>query len=386
MRFRTKLTSRVLQIYFLIGILIIGAVTYYYSHNLITKIGKETETTSRIFAKYVAGPKVDEVAIVDLLFTEIIQKIDFPVVITDNEGKPTIWKNVKEKDLQRAIDALDREHEPIPIVITSGDEAVVGYLHYGLSPFAKTLKILPLVETFFLLLFLSTGFWGYLMFKKNEEEKIWTSLAKETAHQLATPLSSLVGWIEATKGQLSSEVVEGISEDARRMRIVLEKFSRIGQPPKLVEREPQPIIDEVIHYMQRRAHQGISFSADYNGKVKILADEVLLGWAIENIIKNSLDAIGSNPGKINVKLYELANQVIVELSDTGPGITSKKESDIFKPGFTTKKYGWGLGLVLAKRIIEDYHRGHLVLKESLPGQTTFVISLPRLKEVKGEAK
>lgn len=379
-RFQIRLSSRVLQIYFLIGILIIGLVTFYYANNLTTKIKKETEATSRIFAKYVAGSKIDEAAIVDLLFQEVIQKIDFPVVLTDKDGNPYSWKNLKAKDVRRAIVALDKEHTPIPIVITGGEEPIPGYLHYGLSSFARTLKIIPLIETFFLLLFLSLGFWGYLMFKKNEEEKIWTSLAKETAHQLATPLSSLVGWVEAMKGKMSSEIVEGVNEDARRMRAVLEKFSRIGLPPQLILTEPRPIIDDVVHYMKRRAHQGIAFSVEADHAVKILADEILFGWAIENIIKNGLDAMGSNPGTIGVRLYESADQAIIELTDSGPGIVRQKTKVIFKPGFTTKKYGWGLGLVLAKRIIEDYHKGRLVLKESVPGRTTFLVAVPSVKE------
>lgn len=382
-RFRTRLTSRVLQVYFLIGILIIGAITYYYTHRLVIKIRKETETTSRIFANYVSGSKIDEETIINILFIEVIQKIDFPVVLTDNQGKPTFWKNVNENDLEGVIAQLDREHTPIAIAIESGSESAVGYVHYGLSPFARTLRLLPVLEAFFLLLFLSTGFWGYLMFKKNEEEKIWTSLAKETAHQLATPLSSLLGWIEAVKGKVDAEVVDGISEDARRMRAVLEKFSRIGQPPKLVEITPRPIIESVIHYMQRRAHQGVQLSAEYLTDARVFADEVLFGWALENIVKNSLDAIGSNSGQVNIRLFEVAAQVAIELSDTGPGIATAKDRDIFKPGYTTKKYGWGLGLVLARRIIEEYHNGRLILKESSPGRTTFQITVPRSNAKQG---
>ncbi len=381
-RFQTKLTSRVLQIYFLIGILIIGGVTFYYAQSLINRIKKETEVTSRIFAKYTAGPKIDEAAIIDLLFQEVIQKIDFPVVLTDKDGNPTFWKNLKDEDVAKAIKVLDREREPIPIVVGFGSESILGYLHYGLSPFARTLRIIPFVITFFLLLFLSVGFWGYLMFKRNEEEKIWTSLAKETAHQLATPLSSLIGWIETMKGKLHKDILEGINEDARRMRAVLEKFSRIGLPPQLAEVEPRPVIDDVVHYMKRRAHRGITFSAEYGTVSNILADEILFGWAVENILKNSLDAIGSKPGQIRIRLFEQSNQVLIELSDTGPGITGMKEKEIFKPGVTTKKYGWGLGLVLARRIIEDYHKGKLVLKESLPGLTTFLLSMPQFKKTK----
>ncbi len=372
-------TSRTLVVYFLIGIGIIGVVTYIYSNYLIQRIKKETETTSRIFAKYASGPGMKEEELLDLLFQEVIQKIDFPVVLTDPQGNPYSSRNISNANLQEVVKKLDRSHKPIPIVLRHGaDSTLVGYVHYGLSPFTKALRILPFIETAFLIAFLFLGFWGYLIYRKSEEEKIWNSLAKETAHQLATPLSSLIGWLEAIKGNTSKEIYKGIAEDAERMKEVLEKFSRIGLPPRLIEREPLPIIKKAVGYIKRRAHSNIQFVEEYNPLPPLKFDDILLDWAVENLLKNGLDAIGSQPGKLTIMTINSDSGAIIEISDTGPGI--KKEKEIFKPGYTTKKYGWGLGLVLTKRIVEEYHKGRLILKKTGPDGTTFQIFIPRSRK------
>ncbi len=376
MKIIEKFTSRALMIYFLIGIGIIGIVTFVYSNYLIQRIKKETETTSRLFAEFARGSSVDEQIIVELFYTEVIERIDFPVVLTDVYGEPYSAKNVKDKNLKAVALRLDQVQRPIPMIIRHGaDSTLVGYVHWGLSPFTQSLQILPFVETIFLFLFLFLGFWGYLIYRKSEEEKIWNSLARETAHQLATPLSSLAGWLEAVKGKMTKEVYHGIQEDAVRMKEVLEKFSRIGMPPRLVEKEPLEPLKKSVDYIRRRAHAQIKFNEVYDYLPSVRIDDILFAWAIENILKNGLDAIGSRAGQISIRTFE-QNGAIIEISDSGKGI--KREGEIFKPGYTTKKYGWGLGLVLTKRIIEEYHNGKLTLKETGPSGTTFQIFIPKV--------
>ena len=380
MKLSRTFSARALVIYFLIGIGIIGIVTFVYSNYLIQRIKKETETTSRLFAEFARGTSVDEEKeqLLELFYEEVIQKIDFPVVLTDAEGTPYSAKNIKNEDLKAAVEKLDRVQTPIPMVIRHGsDSTLVGYVHWGLSPFTRSLQILPFVETVFLVAFLFLGFWGYLLYRKSEEEKIWNSLARETAHQLATPLSSLVGWLEAFKGKIAPEIYEGISEDTQRMKEVLEKFSRIGLPPRLVEKEPIETIKKSVAYIKRRAHGNITFTEKYEPLPPIKFDDVLLEWAVENILKNGLDAIGSEKGNITIKTME-QNGAVIEINDSGKGI--KKSSEIFKPGFTTKKYGWGLGLVLTKRIKEEYHKGKLILKETGTHGTTFQIVIPKVEQ------
>jgi hypothetical protein len=377
MMLRHRLSSRALVIYFLIGIGIIGIGTFIYSNYLIQRIKTETETTSRLFAEFARGPSIDEERLLELFYEMVITRIDFPVILTDAEGTPYSSKNIKEENLYEAVKKLDRVQKPIPMVIKHGaDSTLLGYVHWGLSPFTKSLQILPFVETVFLIAFLFLGFWGYLLYRKSIEEKIWNSLAKETAHQLATPLSSLVGWLETIKGKIDGEIYEGIQEDAMRMREVLEKFSRIGLPPRLIEKDPMETVQKSVNYIKRRAHAHIKFHEDYEPLPVIRFDDVLLGWAVENILKNGLDAIGSDPGDITIKTYDISGAVI-EISDTGKGI--KTSGNIFKPGYTTKKYGWGLGLVLTKRIIEEYHKGKLSLKETGTKGTCFLIYIPGVK-------
>jgi signal transduction histidine kinase len=375
MRIGYKFTSRTLSLYFLIGIGLIGIVTYIYSNFFIQRIKKEVETTSRIFARYALSPTMDEAALLEILFQEVIQKIDFPVVLTDDSGKPYTSRNVKSKNLEEIVKQFDRHQKPLPITVRQGEETkIVGYVHYGLSPFTRVLRILPFIETAFLIAFLFVGFWGYIIYRKSEEENIWNSLAKETAHQLATPLSSLSGWLVALKGTLAPEVYQGIAEDAERMKEVLEKFSRIGLPPRLTEKTPEMEIKKSVAYIRRRAHARVTFAEEYGVLPMIRFDDILLGWAVENILKNGLDAIGAKDGKITIRTYD-AGGAMIEITDTGGGI--KKEKDIFKPGYTTKKYGWGLGLVLTKRIVEDYHGGRLTIKRTGPEGTTFQIFIPR---------
>lgn len=376
---REKFSSRALVIYFLIGIGLIAIVTFIYSNYLIQRIKEETETTSRIFAEFARGTSVDEERLVELFYTEVIQKIDFPVILTDESGNPYSSKNVRSKDLRATAMELDRVQDPIPMIIRHGsDSTLVGYVHWGLSPFTKSLQILPFVETIFLIAFLFLGFWGYLVYRKSEEEKIWNSLARETAHQLATPLSSLVGWLEAFKGRLPEEINQGIQEDAQRMRGVLEKFSRIGLPPRLTQRDPTDTIKHSVDYMRKRAHKNIEFEEDYGPLPLAQFDDILLGWAVENIVKNGLDAIGSESGSIQVRTFEQADAIYIEISDTGKGI--KTANKIFKPGYTTKKYGWGLGLVLTKRIVEEYHRGKLNITRTGSQGTTFQLIVPKVEQ------
>ncbi len=380
MKIGRKFSARALVIYFLIGIGIIGIVTFIYSNYLIQKIKKETETTSRLFAEFARGTSVDEEKerLLELFYEEVIKKIDFPVILTDVEGKPYSAKNIKEEDLYVAVEKLDKVQRPIPMIIRHGtDSTLVGYVHWGLSPFTKSLQILPFVETIFLIAFLFLGFWGYLIYRKSMEEKIWNSLARETAHQFATPLSSLSGWLEAFKGRIPAEIYEGVNDDTHRMKEVLEKFSRIGLPPRLVKKDPVDVIKKSVEYMKRRAHNNIQFYEEYKPLPIVKCDDVLLGWAVENILKNGLDAIAAAKGTIKISTFD-SNGAVIEISDSGRGI--KKESDIFKPGYTTKKYGWGLGLVLTKRIIEEYHKGKLVLKETSSRGTTFQVILPKVEK------
>ncbi|RKX70017.1 hypothetical protein DRP53_06340 [candidate division WOR-3 bacterium] len=383
MRYLPKFGTKALPIYLLAGIFIIGLVTFIYSNRFVQNLAEETEKTSRLYAQYIRNPTLAPEEMSDFIFREVILKIKFPVVLTDTAGNPISWRNIgpvtDTSRIRKITTNLDRENEPVAIkIVTDGDSLIVGYIHYGIPPYARILKSIPFLLTGALSLFLLIGFWGFLQHRKSMEERIWISMAKETAHQLATPISSIMGWLEVLKGKIEDRYLRVMEEDVLRMKEVLEKFSRIGREPDLITGDPSRIVHQVVDYMKRRAHQGIEFIEEYKSQAKIRTDPILMRWAVENLIKNSLDAIGSRSGQIIITVEEDSSNVKISVTDTGGGVKTKRR--IFEPGFSTKKYGWGLGLVLTKRIVEDYHRGRLQLVENTPTMTRFTITIPKEKQ------
>jgi len=388
---KIKIGYRFLQYYFIIGIIILAGFWVFYTRYLIKQLEKETEVRTRIYAQYMqraTEPSSETSAELDIIFEEVIQKIDFPVVITNAEGIPITFKNVGEDNpslerLKAVMRKLDAEHAPVALTITDNDTIRnLGEIHYGISASAKALRTYPFFQLGFLVIFILLGIWAIVIYHKREREQIWTTLAKETAHQLATPMSSFAGWMETLMSREqkaeSKEQLAEMEKDLSRMKEVLERFSRIGLPPELKPHSTQAIIEQTIAFVQRRASKNIQFvsNIDYDPAVKV--DDVLFSWTLENLLKNSVDAIGLNSGKIEVLTSETPDNRYLEIDiiDSGEGINSKQTKEIFKTGVSSKKYGWGVGLTLAKRIIEEYHNGKLLLKESQPGKTVFTILLP----------
>ncbi len=388
---RIKIGYRFLQYYFIVGIIILAGFWVFYTRYLIKQLEKETQVRSRIYAQYMrraTEPSGESSAELDIIFEEVIQKIDFPVIITNAEGIPITYKNLNEKNLsperlQVLTQRLDEEHAPIALTIADNDTIkTLGAIHYGMSSSTKALRTYPFFQLGFLVIFIILGIWAIIIYHQREREQIWNTLAKETAHQLATPMSSFAGWLETLKnreqGAESREQLQEMENDLGRMKEVLERFSRIGLPPELKNHPIKEIISQSIVFVQRRASKNINFIShiDYDPTVKI--DDVLFSWTIENLLKNSVDAIGTNSGTIEV-ITKISNDnrfLEIDVIDTGEGIKPGKAKDIFKTGVSSKKYGWGVGLTMAKRIIEEYHKGKLFLKESAPGKTVFTILLP----------
>jgi hypothetical protein len=401
---------RFLQIYFIFGLLLLSGFWFFYSRGLFRRLEEETQTRSRIYARWTSQITVLDTTATelssstplsfstakpvasnspipvstesDIIFTEVVSKIDFPIIATDPTGNPTWFRNLGSENLAKErllslVSRFDQEHSPIPIMAIIDSNVVnLGYVHYGHSPAVRMLRLFPVFQLAFVFIFLVLGIWGILVYKKGEEEHIWTALAKETAHQLGTPLSSLSGWLEVLKTERKDRVLPEIEQDLNRMVKVLERFSRIGLPPTLKPQPLQAIIKAVVSFMKRRAHKAIEFSIDLQADPLVLVDEVLFSWTLENLLKNALDAIGNNPGRIEVATRREGTRYLeIMVRDSGEGIKLKGE-EIFKPGVTTKAHGWGLGLPLAKRIIEEFHRGRLVLDRTAPSGSTFRIILP----------
>jgi signal transduction histidine kinase len=290
----------------------------------------------------------------------------------------------QEAYLRESIAKLDADNQPIMISVQG---RVVQLVHYGESELITKLRWLPYVEIAVAGMFIILGYIGFSYIKRHEQSNLWVGMSKETAHQLGTPLSSLMGWVELLKGQAGDRptlltTIAEMESDVSRLQIVTDRFSKIGSKPVLREENIYEAISAVIEYFRRRLPTrfgdgkqfDISFASSNQPIAKI--NRELFGWVIENLIKNALDSMESGKGKITFTLVTDTDSVLIDVADTGKGIDLKAKQDIFRPGYSTKVRGWGLGLSLSKRIIESYHGGKIFVKESRVGKgTTFRIRL-----------
>ncbi len=332
-----------------------------------------------------------------------------PAMLVDSTlENPLIWRNVpvaeeslagldsaRAADVARRLDEIRRrllaEHEPIPIDVTfpsvdgSPSFRFVQYMLYGESDLVSDLRRFPLVQLLFVALFVAIGYVGFSYVRRSEQSSLWVGMAKEAAHQLGTPISSLMGWLELlrlpdrTPDQEQAALVE-IGHDIDRLRRVTSRFSDIGSMPRLDRQALAPVIAGTVDYMAARLpNQGRRVRLETEVQPDLRADlnPELFEWVIENLVKNALDAIEGPEGTIRLVASRTDGRIRIDVSDTGRGIDRRSAKLVFRPGYSTKKRGWGLGLSLAKRIVEDYHGGSLVLAQSRPGSgSTFRIELP----------
>jgi len=387
-------TVNIKRILVLLAILI--ALGLLYHTNVIVKnLELRERQIANLYAKsieYIAtSPGTSEFT---FIFDQIILAIDFPVIVTDADRNPLFYRNIeidsslsqKEKDLilRKEIKRMEKTFEPIKI--TYGDTLVLNYIFYGNSKLIEQLKILPYIILIAAGIFILIGYLSFSYIKKTEQSNIWVGLAREAAHQLGTPVSSLYGWLEILRTKIDNEeditdVIHEIENDLIKLNRVIQRFSKIGSKPEYVEEKIADVINSVVRYFEKRIPQSgkkITISVRGDIEAKAFVNRELFEWVIENLLKNSLDAIENSEGKIEFKIQERKKDIIIDVSDTGRGINMKYRKDIFRPGYTTKKRGWGLGLSLSKRIIETYHGGKLFLKESKIGKgSTFRIVLKK---------
>lgn len=370
-------------LFILAVILVLGFL--YYTQTLVGELQKQSRAflnfRIKIFEESINSEEEQDLS---FFFNEVIQQADYPIIYTDAEGEPIFWRNIDLPDtlrrplspdtlalLKKYVKNFDKINEPIPI---SFQGKIFGYYHYGESHIIQRLRWLPYIEILVVALFILIGYMGFSSIKKSEERFIWVGMAKETAHQLGTPLSSLIGWIEylKTSPEKLPQVMPDIERDVKRLQKVTNRFSQIGSLPDLREEKLQNIIDELLTYFKHRlpSNEGkIKLSAEVNPRIPpILLNRDLFSWVLENLIKNAMDALEGNGGSISIQSDFLnEKQIYIDVRDTGKGISSRHRKDIFNPGYSTKKRGWGLGLSLSRRIVEEYHGGRLELKESAPG-------------------
>jgi signal transduction histidine kinase len=322
---------------------------------------------------------------------EVYHTIDFPVVLTDRLNEPQAWKNIdidttlsteQQKALIRPIVArMDAQNRPI--AITLNDTLVLSYIHYGESDLIGRLRWMPIFQIALAAIFILVAYVGFSYIKRTEQSNIWVGMAKETAHQLGTPLSSIIGWLERASSidGVPPAVAESLHEmehDVARLNKVAARFSKIGSRPDLREEDVAAVIREVRAYLSRRMSRSgsVDIIVEPSGSFMVPINRDLFEWVIENLLKNALDAMEGQPGKISIRLSQAGGKTTIDVTDTGKGIDPRYHKEVFRPGYSTKKRGWGLGLTLAKRIIEEYHGGRLFVKQSAPGAgTTFRMRL-----------
>jgi signal transduction histidine kinase len=320
---------------------------------------------------------------------EIFQSTNSIPIIIANEANQVVaarnwtnWWNNESLDsnfvyLQEQLDQLVADE-------AKSIETYGGRIYFGESLILQQLRYFPLVQLLLIGGFIIFGYIGLNSARRNEQNRVWVGMAKETAHQLGTPISAIVAWIEHLKSirpedEETMEVAEELRNDVQRLELIADRFSKIGSTPKLEAVNIYEELDTCREYMQRRAPRKVKFDFPRTDseKLPVLINPPLFDWVIENLLRNALDAMDGR-GEISVQLTQDSEYVHMDLTDTGKGIPSSNHRRVFQPGFTTKKRGWGLGLSLAKRIIEDYHGGKIFVKRSEEGiGTTFTISLPK---------
>lgn len=358
--------------------------TIFYSNFLSKKI--EVEEREKI-NQWVEANKFIATAPqnVDLtLASEIQQKnTDIPIIWTNENDSIIDSRNIDTSLFKSHPDFLKEKltefksaHPPI-ILQLNKNPFVADKYYYGDSKLLKQVRYYPIIQLLIVALFIFLTFYAISVRNKSTQNQVWAGMAKETAHQLGTPISSLQGWVEMLKEQNENSTISAeMEKDVNRLKLISDRFGKIGSSPHLEEANIIEQVEKMLVYIKRRSTEKVNFILDRpEEKVYARISEPLFDWVIENLLKNALDAINGR-GTITIKIKKLPSRVIVDVTDSGRGISKQNLSKVFKPGFTTKKRGWGLGLSLAKRIIEKYHSGQLFVKSSEAGKgTTFRIVL-----------
>lgn len=311
-----------------------------------------------------------------------------PIILVNEQHTPLSLRNIEQKYLDRAellpqlLREMARAHDPIPITLPSGDKC---YVYYGSSATLGRLRQYPYIQLGFISVVVLLSLLTMRQTKQADQNRLWVGLAKETAHQLGTPISSLLAWIHLLRDDNARpEIVDSLSTDVDRLQRIADRFSKIGTLPQLNDTDIKRTIAESVSYMRPRISQKIALVyLTEDIPYRIPHNALLLEWVLENLIRNAVDAI-SGEGIISIQLRMERNRALIDCSDSGKGMSRKTRMSIFSPGFTTKTRGWGLGLSLARRIIRNYHHGHLFVLRSEPNRgTTFRIVLPLYQESLG---
>lgn len=382
-------TDRIRQVKILLVIaaVVIAVVSLVVSDALVKDLAKEEHGKMEVWAEAMRSfSMADETADLNLVLKVINENNTIPVIVLDSKGDVQTYRNI-DIDARTAADSVAdvsaKGHRLYDagryIRIAICDTAQTEYINvcYDDSVMLKRLSTYPYVQLGVVLLFVVVAIFALLTSKKAEQNKVWVGLSKETAHQLGTPISSLMAWIEILKETYPDDsLVQDMGKDVQRLQLIAERFSKIGSNPELVPTSINEVLQHVVDYMDRRTSSKVRIICHSpSDDVIVRINASLFEWVVENLCKNAVDAMEGS-GTITLIMYEDNDRVVLEVADTGKGIKKKDIGNVFKPGFTTKKRGWGLGLSLAKRIVEEYHKGRIFVKSSEVGKgTTFRIEM-----------
>ncbi|MDY8135014.1 HAMP domain-containing sensor histidine kinase [Aquimarina sp. 2201CG5-10] len=383
--------ERNLPSYFIIiAVLVITGLVLWNTSLFLQKLKSDESDKMQVWAQsYKALDSEQSDDYLDLTLLIFGTNSTIPIIITDSENRfirdslgnidTRNFKNLPEsiiedeEELQSYLNKIQSENPPIELDL----KGTVQYLNFGNSAILKKLKYYPIAIVLIIFLLIGVIYFFFTTSKISEQNKLWAGMAKETAHQIGTPLSSLVGWNEILKAEhVNPEYIVEIEKDIERLKVITERFSKIGSIPKLEELDIITETRSAYTYLQSRSSKLINFSIDLpEDPIYVSLNSQLYSWTIENLVKNAIDAMRGK-GDLNVDLTEDTKRVFIRIKDTGKGIPKSKFAKIFEPGYTSKSRGWGLGLSLSKRIVEEYHMGKIrVLKSEIGKGTTFQITL-----------
>lgn len=378
---------RSVKIILVVAAIVIAVASLVVSHYLVRDLAIEERSKMSVWAEAMRTLNLaDENTDLNLVLKVIDENNTIPVVVTDKQGNVQTFRNVDlkgktyEDSLQMAATIAEKMFASGRYIrIFMEDKKDYIDVCYDESVMIKRLNVYPIVQLGVVMIFVVVAIFALLTSKRAEQNKVWVGLSKETAHQLGTPISSLMAWTEILKETYpDDDLIPEMDKDVKRLQLIAERFSKIGSLPEPVPSSLIEVMNHVIDYMDRRTSQKVKMEKVFPPQdiiVKINAS--LFEWVIENLCKNAVDAMEGS-GRITLFMQDEGDKVAIEVSDTGKGIKKKDIGNVFKPGFTTKKRGWGLGLSLAKRIVEEYHKGHIYVKSSEVGKgTTFRIELKK---------
>ena len=372
------------KILLLLLAVVIGIGAFFYTNWLVKNMAREERKSVELWAEAtqrLVSADINSNQDITFLNDIIIRNTTIPIIITDSLDRIGDSRNVsfseknKDKVLLRELHKMKEQNEPIIISISETNK---NYLYYRDSILLENLKYYPIVQFSVIFLFILVAYLAFSSSRNSEQNQVWVGMSKETAHQLGTPISSLMAWVELLKMQnIDENLVREFEKDTERLQKITERFSKIGSVPELVRTDVAETIRSTVEYLKTRSSGKVKFILDFDPDKRYDAplNSSLFSWVIENLCRNAIDAM-NNAGIIQVSIMDKPDQISIEVSDTGKGISKAYFKTVFEPGFTTKRRGWGLGLSLAKRIVENYHKGKIFLKQSeINKGTTFKIIL-----------